>query len=157
MKIQNILAILAILILMGASFSLGRHTNMVEPTEIERIIHDTIVHEKVRIDTMWRTRIEEVYLTRVRVDTVFVHDTVLVEVPIYTYVAQDSTYRVEVDGFNVQFKSVEVYPKTVYRERTKIVKEHNKWGVGVHIGYGASEQGLSPYIGIGVSYNIFTW
>jgi hypothetical protein len=157
MKIQNILAILAILILMGASFSLGRHTNMVEPTEIERIIHDTIVHEKVRIDTMWRTRKEEVYLTRVRVDTVFVHDTVLVEVPIYTYIAQDSLYRIEVEGFNVDFKRIDVYPRTVYRTQEKVVKTSDKWGVGVHVGYGASEQGLSPYIGIGVSYNIFTW
>lgn len=143
--------------LLGATFFLGRHTHKVEPIEVERVVYDTIVHEKVRVDTMWRTRVEKVYLTEVRRDTVAMRDTVLVEVPIYTYVAQDSLYRVEAEGFNVRFKRIDVYPRTVYRTQEKVVKTSDKWGVGVQVGYGASKQGLSPYIGIGVSYNIFTW
>ena len=139
------------------TFFLGRHTHKAEPIEVERVVYDTIVHEKVRIDTMWRTRVEKVYLPEVRIDTIMVRDTVLVEVPIYTYVAQDSLYRVEVEGFNVAFKRIDVYPKTVYKTQEKIVKTNDKWGLGVQVGYGASKQGLSPYIGIGVSYNIFTW
>ena len=143
--------------LLAATFFLGRHTHKVEPIEVERVVYDTIVHEKVRVDTMWRTRVEKVYLTEVRRDTIMVRDTVLVEVPIYTYIAKDSLYRVEAEGFNVRFKRIDVYPKTVYRTQEKVVKTSDKWGVGVQVGYGASKQGLSPYIGIGVSYNIFTW
>lgn len=143
--------------LLVATFFLGRHTHKVEPIEVEKVVYDTIVHEKVRVDTMWRTRVEKVYLTEVRRDTVTVRDTVLVEVPIYTYVAQDSLYRVEAEGFNVRFKRIDVYPRTVYRTQEKVVKTSDKWGLGVQVGYGASKQGLSPYIGIGVSYNIFTW
>lgn len=143
--------------LLVATFFLGRHTHKVEHIEVERVVYDTIVHEKVRVDTMWRTRVEKVYLTEVRKDTVTLRDTVLVEVPIYTYIAQDSLYRVEVEGFNVDFKRIDVYPRTVYRTQGKVVKTSDKWGVGVQVGYGASKQGLSPYIGIGVSYNIFTW
>lgn len=143
--------------LLVATFFLGRHTHKVEPIEVERVVYDTIVSEKVRVDTMWRTRVETAYLTEVRRDTVTMRDTVLVEVPIYTYVAQDSLYRVEAEGFNVHFKRIDVYPRTVYRTQEKVVKTSDKWGLGVQVGYGASDQGVSPYIGIGVSYNIFTW
>ena len=143
--------------LLVATFFLGRHTHKAEPIEVERVVYDTIVNEKVKVDTMWRTRVEKVYLTEVRKDTVTLRDTVLVEVPIYTYIAQDSLYRVEAEGFNVNFKRIDVYPRTVYRTQEKVVKTSDKWGLGVQVGYGVSEQGLSPYIGIGVSYNIFTW
>lgn len=148
---------LGIIGLLVATFFLGRHTHKVEPIEVERVVYDTIVHEKVKVDTMWRTRVETVYLTEVRRDTIMVRDTVMVEVPIYTYIAQDSLYRVEVEGFNVYFKRIDVYPRTVYRTQEKVVQTSDKWGLGVQVGYGASKQGLSPYIGIGVSYNIFTW
>lgn len=139
------------------TFFLGRHTRKVEPIEVERVVYDTITRTEVRVDTMWRTRVEKVYLTKVRKDTVTLRDTVLVEVPIYTYIAQDSLYRVEAEGFNVAFKRIDVYPRTVYITQEKVVKTSDKWGLGVQVGYGASKQGLSPYIGIGVSYNIFTW
>lgn len=146
-----------IVVLLIATFFLGRHTHNVEPIEVERVVYDTIVNEKVKVDTMWRTRVEKVYLTEVRRDTIIMRDTVLVEVPIYTYIAQDSLYRVEVEGFNVRFNRIDVYPRTVYRTQEKVVKTGNKWGLGVQVGYGASKQGLSPYVGVGVSYNIFTW
>lgn len=154
MKLFRFIIVVALLL---TTFFIGRHTHNVEPTEIERIIHDTIVYEKVRIDTMWCTRVEKVYLTKVERDTVTLRDTVLVEVPIYTYIAQDSLYRVEAEGFNVRFKSVEVYPKTVYKERTNVIKERNRWGVGVQVGYGVSKDKLTPYVGVGISYNIITW
>lgn len=156
-RIMKLFHSVIIIFVLLATFFLGRHTVKVEPIEIERVVYDTIIHSEVRVDTMWRTRVEKVYLTEVRRDTVTVRDTVLVEVPIYTYIAQDSLYRVEAEGFNVHFKRIDVYPRTVYRTQEKVVKTSDKWGLGVQIGYGASEQGLSPYIGIGVSYNIFTW
>lgn len=151
------IARIACIIFFGLAFCLGRCSVSPVPIEVERVVYDTIIHEKVKIDTMWRTRVEEVYLTEVRRDTVTLRDTVLVEVPIYTYVAQDSLYRVEVEGFNVHFKRIDVYPRTVYRTQEKVVKTGDKWGLGVQAGYGVSGQCLSPYIGIGVSYNIFTW
>lgn len=157
MDYYRLIRLIIVLGLLVATFFLGRHTHKVEPIEVERVVYDTIVSEKVRVDTMWRTRVETAYLTEVRRDTVTMRDTVLVEVPIYTYVAQDSLYRVEAEGFNVHFKRIDVYPRTVYRTQERVVKTSDKWGLGVHVGYGASEQGVSPYIGIGVSYNIFTW
>jgi opacity protein-like surface antigen len=35
----------------------------------------------------------------------------------------------------------------------RYIKEKSKrWGLGVHAGYGAGKQGLSPFVGIGISY-----
>lgn len=154
---RNIVFAFAIILVGIFGYMWGYHSVSPQIVEKERIVYDTIVHEEVRIDTLWRTRTEQVYLTEVQKDTLLVRDTVLVEVPIYTYVAKDSLYYVEAEGFGVDFKRIEVYPKTIYREKIEFVESPKKWGFGVQVGYGASKQGLSPYIGIGVSYNIFTW
>lgn len=153
----KILWTVIILFALLSAFYMGRNSVKARVVEVDRVVYDTIVHEKVKVDTMWRTRVEKVYLTEVRRDTVTIRDTVLVEVPIYTYIASDSLYKVVVEGFGVEFKSVEVYPKTIYKERTDIIKERNRWGIGVQAGYGISKDKLTPYIGIGVSYNIITW
>lgn len=153
----NIIWIIVMLFTLLSAFYMGRNSVEERVFEVEKVVYDTIVHEKVRVDTMWRTRVEKVYLTEVRRDTVTIRDTVLVEVPIYTYIASDSLYKVVVEGFGVEFKSVEVYPKTIYKERTNIIKERNRWGLGVQAGYGISKDKLTPYIGVGISYNIITW
>ena len=156
-RVNNIVGFLIILVFIVPTFILGRYSVSPEPIEVERVVYDTIINTEVRVDTMWRTRVEKVYLPQVRVDTVRISDTVLVEVPIYTYIAQDSSYRVEVEGFNVHFKRVDVYPRTIYRTQEKVVKTGDKWGFGAQVGYGISNCGITPYVGIGVTYNIFTW
>ena len=153
----NILWVTVVLFALLSAFYMGRNSVKERVVEVERVVYDTIIHEKVKVDTMWRTRVEKVYLTEVRRDTIRLRDTVLVEVPIYTYIAQDSLYRIEAEGFNVHFKRIDIYPRTIYRTQEKVVQTSDKWGVGVQVGYGASKDGLSPYVGIGVSYNIFTW
>lgn len=139
------------------TFFLGRHTHKVEPIEVERIVYDTIIHTEVRVDTMWRDRVvyRDMPVVVKDVDTVRVTDTVKVAIPIYNYRFKDDLYDIRAEGYEVKLNSVTVYPRTEYKiER---VETKNKWGVGVQVGYGVSKQGLSPYIGIGVSYNIFTW
>lgn len=155
-RVKSALHYLIVLALFLACFFWGRQSIQPEVIVENRVVRDTIREEMLRVDTMWRTRVVKEYLpAEIRTDTLILHDTVLAEVPIYVYVKQTDDYKIEVEGFNVEFKSIEFYPKTVERVVTQKVK--NRWGLGVQVGYGASEQGLSPYIGVGVSYNIFTW
>lgn len=88
-------------------------------------------------------------------DTVRVADSVEVVVPITQRVYGDSTYRAYVSGYRPRLDSIFVYPRTRYVTTT--VKEKNRrWGIGLQAGYGyAPGSGMSPYIGIGVSYNLF--
>lgn len=71
----------------------------------------------------------------------------------------DSTFDAWVSGVDPRLDSIKTYQKNmvVTKEIQVIQVKKTRWGLGVQAGYGASRQGLSPYIGVGVSYNILTW
>lgn len=65
----------------------------------------------------------------------------------------DSTYKAVVSGYNPKLEFIETYNTTHYI--TELVHEKpKKWGVGLQFGYGIGKNGLQPYIGIGVNYDI---
>lgn len=69
----------------------------------------------------------------------------------------DSLYDVWVSGYRPALDSIKLYvPQTII---TQTIRESVpcKWGVGVQMGAGITRQGLSPYVGVGVSYNLFSW
>ena len=86
------------------------------------------------------------------------HDSVEVEIPITQKVYEDSLYTAYVSGYRPQLDSLVLYTSkeqiTVSKHRTK----ENRWSVGLQAGYGITLKGtpqFAPYIGIGVSYNLF--
>lgn len=143
---------------LGVAFFIGQLFAQPDVVEVERVEYDTIVRTEVVADTIERVKV--VYRTLpsvevVRTDTLVVRDTVRVAVPISRYTFADSLYKCEVEGYEVSLKRMEVYPKTVYR--TQVVTKPSRWGIGVQVGYGMSREGVSPYIGVGVSYNLITF
>ena len=128
-----------------------------------------------------------------RVDTLFIRDTILSEIPVFVtriktdsipypvpvtdtlwktdtiwlereqVMWQDSLSKVYASGVSVEIDSVLHYVPTqvVTKERDVIVKVKPKWSIGVHAGYGAFAKNgqitTSPYIGVGVSYNLLSW
>lgn len=64
-----------------------------------------------------------------------------------------------VSGYDPKLDSIKLYQttKVVTKEIPVIKKEKSRWGMGVQVGYGASKNGLSPYVGIGVSYDLLSW
>lgn len=125
------------------------------------VIRDTIVSEKPVYIT--RTKIDSIpYPVIVHVtDTIWVTDTVWLERE--QVIWQDSLTRVYASGVSVEIDSVAHFLTTQYvvKKEEVIVKKPSRWGIGIQVGYGASvnDQKVStaPYIGIGLSYNIFTW
>ena len=108
----------------------------------------------------------------VQTDTLRIRDTVLVDKPVPVEVRvvdtmlvakqyEDSLFRAQVSGYRPSLDWIEVYPQTVYL--TKVVKTQDvrRWGVGLQAGYGAYVAGgqvrLSPYVGVGISYDILRW
>ncbi len=92
-------------------------------------------------------------------DTEPPNDSVAVQIPITQKVYEDSTYKAYVSGYRPQLDSLFIYPK---HEEITITKKPKpkRWGIGVHVGYGMTIQGkpeFHPYIGIGISYNLFTF
>ena len=72
---------------------------------------------------------------------------------------KDSTYMAVVGGIEPYLKSIEIYPKTIYvnNNTTTTIKVHSRFGLGVQAGYGLSRNGLQPYVGVGVQYNLIQW
>ena len=72
---------------------------------------------------------------------------------------KDSTYTAVVGGIEPYLKSIEIYPKTIYvnNNTTTTIKVRSRFGLGVQAGYGYGRNGLQPYVGIGVQYNLIQW
>lgn len=110
---------------------------------------------------------EPVYVTRRMVDSVLVPvtDTIRLRDTLYVFLEreqirwEDSLSVVYASGVRPEIDSV-----IHYAERMVIVKEipvvrvkKTRWGVGIQAGAGATKDGLTPYVGVGVSYNILSW
>ena len=83
-------------------------------------------------------------------------DSATVSVPISQQKYETDAYTAWVSGYEARLDSCWVYPKTTTITKIQSPKPQ-KWGLGVQLGVGACKTQLSPYIGIGISYNIFTW
>ena len=154
-----IIAALALSFIAGQKHALKR---LILPQK-ERVdtlfILDTIVSEK---PIFKEKRITERVL-------VPVHDTIRVKDTLYLYAEReqihwrDSLSDVYASGIGVEVDSVLHYVPTqvITKETDIIVKVKPKWSVGIHAGYGAfannGQVSASPYIGVGVSYNLFSW
>ena len=152
--------------LMSGGYFMGRRSPRVQAQAETAVpdtlrIRDTLLVERpvpveVRVvDTMLVAAVDTV---QVRVqDTV----QVMVQVPRETRAYGDSTFRAQVSGYRPSLDWIEVYPQTTVVTRNISVDSRKRWGIGVQAGYGAyaagGQVGLTPYVGIGISYNILSW
>ena len=83
------------------------------------------------------------------------HDTVWAALPWEEKEYQDSTYRAVVEGFRPSLKEIEVYrQKQVVTVTNTVQLPPPRWSWGVQAGLGASKDGLTPYVGIGIQYRL---
>lgn len=110
---------------------------------------------------------EPVILTRRVVDSVLVpvHDTTKIRDTLYVYLAreqitwEDSLARVYVSGIDPNVDSVIHFTQemVITKEIPVIQVKKTRWGIGVQAGVTADKEGVLPYVGVGVSYNILSW
>ena len=157
---RNSLVILFAILLVGAAgFIAGRKTAKTggEGTIVERVdtlvIRDTIVAYKPK------------YITRRVVDSVLVpvpeyierNDTIYAVLEREQVVWEDSLARIYASGINPEVDSVFHYRTEKVINHIIPVKANPRWGVGLQGGVGVGKGGLTPYVGVGVQYNILTW
>ena len=150
-----------VLVLILASFLVGRLTKKCDPVKI--VQYDTLP-SVVHLDTIRDTVPVPKYREVIRYDTI--HDTadgkpIHFPIPISRYLfTDDSTYRMEVEGYNVKANSIEVYPRTVTQtiiQRVEVPGRPKRWGIGVSAGAALTPQGIRPYLGVGVQYNLIAF
>lgn len=143
-----------------ASYHKGYKKGISKAVETIITVRDTLT----LTDTI-RT-VEPKYIAVRTVDTIRVPvpvqgktDTVWAELPREQKIYQDSTYLAYVSGYAPQLDSIDVFRKTTTITVTNTIKEYTnpRWSIGVQAGYGASKDGLSPYVGVGIQYNLVSF
>ncbi len=119
---------------------------------------DTVVCYVPRLKDSVVVRYEECFLPKQeKAGTAPEHkDSVTVVVPIEQKIYSDSNYTAYVSGYRAKMDSIIFYPRTE-RIYMKEFKPPNKWHIGLSAGYAVTPEGLRPYVGIGISYSIFSF
>jgi hypothetical protein len=71
----------------------------------------------------------------------------------------DSTFDAWVSGVDPRLDSIKTYQtnKIITKEIPVIQEKKTRWGLAVQAGMGAGKDGLTPYVGFGMSYNLLEW
>ena len=155
----SVLLILANFFMLG--FIIGqKHPQKlpVEPikTKVDTlVIHDTTMsYRPIYVD---RVKLDSVLVPVV--DSVKIHDTTFVYLEREKVTWRDSLCEVYASGIRTQVDSVKHFEEYKYMtiETQVPVKIKSHWGLGVQAGMGAGKNGLAPYVGVGISYNILSW
>lgn len=148
-----------ILALSALSFYAGRKSANQGQNEtiVERVdtlvVRDTIVAYKPK------------YISKRVVDSIYVpvrevvveRDTIKVLLEREQVVWEDSLARVYASGILPKVDSIHHYRDKMVITKETIIKTNPKWGVGIQGGIGVGKGGFTPYVGVGVSYNLITF
>lgn len=154
----------ALFVLLCIAYGIGRGCAQ---AQIER---DTVTRVDIRNVAHYETIYQEkavfvnpLPLVSMVTDTIVVHDTILLR---ESKVYEDSSYTAWVSGIDPSLDSIEVRCKVrevtdtfaVYTDRIITVgRKPKRVSVGLNSGYGVGRNGMTPYVGIGVSYSIFAF
>lgn len=84
-------------------------------------------------------------------------DSIDIQIPIMQKIYEDSNFTAYVSGYNPSLDSLK------FKMSREVIKEYSKqkrWNVGIQAGYGLALSGqphFAPYVGIGISYNLFSF
>lgn len=94
-------------------------------------------------------------------DTLWIHDTLYISLPIEQRTYADSTYTAWISGYRPKLDSIQIYPQTTTITNTMTITHSSKqprFSIGLQAGYGATisnnQVKPAPYVGIGISWNL---
>lgn len=154
---------IAVAVLIG--FLIGqRHPQKLPVEPIKEKVDTLLIFDTITLTKpvfVEKIQLDSVYMPVT--DTLWKHDTLYVYLEREQIQWQDSLCRVYASGINPQVDSVThfVHETIITREISVPVKVKSRWGLGIQVGYGAGVNGkqvyLTPYVGVGISYNILSW
>ena len=131
-------------------------------TRVEHTSDTLYVRDTIRVEMPGETRTEiltEHILVPVR-DTLWQRDTCYVSLPLEKRTYKREDFYAEVTGYEPRLTYIEVYPKTITITQTE-ARKRTRWGIGVQVGYGIGQHAgalyTTPYVGVGLSYNLLTF
>ena len=158
---KNVVIAVIALALIAVAFLLGRRSVKPEIVEIHRtdtvVVRDTVRETVLVPEVRYLTRVDTVLL-KVPGDAVKVP----VLVPISRKVYEGEDYRAVVSGFRASLDTLDIFRRTqtvtnTVVQRVEVPGKPKRWGIGVSAGYALTPQGMKPYIGLGVQYDLISW
>lgn len=159
-KAKIIIACVFVFLACLTSYFEGRKSVKIK-TETKVVTDTLIVKDTIRISEVIEVKrkvIDTLFFPIV--DTIQIHDTTFITLYKEVKVYEDSLFKAQISGVEPQLDWIEVYPQTQYINTTEtIIKSKDKpWGLGVQLGVGVCRGGLAtPYIGLGISYDLVSW
>ena len=142
-------------------YFVNEHRNA-HPSEMKVKVDTMFVYDTIFVEKPVIKKVEIIDTLRLPVpitDTLMLHDTVLVHLPIEQRQYSAPRYTAWVSGYRPQLDSIQIYQRTEYiTNKVKTVTKPKRWGIGLQAGYGVSLHNgqvfPAPYIGVGLSYSI---
>lgn len=149
--------------LLAVTFFVGFHVGRGDAPEVRiqtdtLMVRDTITIEKPVVEE--RILLQEVFLPVT--DTIMMRDTIYVALQREQVIWKDSLSVVYASGVMPEVDSVKhfITERIVTEKEVIEVKKRSRWGIGIQAGYGIGISGdvrMTPYVGIGVTYNLLSW
>ena len=148
---------LAVAVLLG--FIIGRRYPQNEPVEpIKERVDTLVIRDTIKVT-------EAISVTKRVVDSIPypVTDTLRLRDTLYVVLEreqikwEDTLAVVYASGVMPQVDSVIHHTENMIITKEIPVIKKTRWGLGVQVGVGAGKGGLTPYVGVGVSYNLLSW
>ena len=141
------------------SFIIGRRCPQNKPVEpIKERVDTLVIRDTIKVT-------EPIYVTKRVVDSIPypVTDTLMLRDTLYVFLEreqirwEDSLSVVYASGVMPQVDSVIHHTQSLIITKEIPVIKKTSWGLGVQAGVGAGKGGLTPYVGVGISYNLISW
>ncbi len=109
---------------------------------------------------------DTIFLMADRTDTVTLHDTLYITLPRQQRYYRTPDYQAWISGYRPQLDSLHIFRNTAQIMNTTSVITHQtkerskRFGIGIQVGYGiiiAEQPRFCPYIGVGLSYNLWNF
>lgn len=156
-----IVVALAVLMFAWRNDIAGRRAEALPPDTVTVTVRDTVtiiapapvaevtLPPERRLLPLWREPTDSV-----RADSGAV-DCVAVAVPMERKVYQGSDYRAVISGAWVSLDTIQVFPRHDITTIRHGVTRNRRWGIGLSVGYGVTPQGLQPWAGVSLTYNLW--
>lgn len=170
-RITLILAIALCLISFALGRSCGSATTPKENVEVidsvtteeevadtTPIVRDSVVvrYQYVEIPIQRQEQADSIPLTITdQVQVVADGDTASVIIPITQKKYETEDYRAYVSGYSAQLDSIFITRSTTTIRVREPPSPHKRFSIGLQAGYGMTPKGFQPYIGVGVSVNLW--
>ena len=133
---------------------------IVKENRIEIIKKDTIVDYVKSFDTVYLAK--TVYKDRYHYDTIHIKDKTYIQDTLHNYAFKEKDYDLDINAvrldnykLDIHTKDTIKYTETVYQTIYKPKKNKISIGLQGGYGYGFKARQLEPYVGLGITINLF--